>query len=49
MGLGEKFRGEGTCVHLEVIDVVVEQKEGGDMCVLMADRYCCVAETNIAL
>ena len=47
--MGEKFRGEGTCVHLEVIDVVVEQKEGGDMCALMADRYCCVAETNIAL
>ena len=31
VGMGEKFRREGTCVHLEVIDVVVGQKEGGDM------------------
>ena len=44
VGMGEKFRREGTCVHLEVIDVVVGQKEGGDMCTPRADRHSPVAE-----
>ena len=26
-----------------------EVQEGGDICILMADSHCCMAETNIAL
>ena len=26
-----------------------EVQEGGDICILMADSHCCMAETNITL
>ena len=26
-----------------------EVQEGGDICILMADSYCCTAETNTTL
>ena len=40
------------CDNLEEWDGVGggrEVREGGGMCVLMADSHCCMAETNTAL
>ena len=40
------------CDHLEGLGGVGggrEIHEGGDLCILMVDSHCCMAETNITL
>ena len=40
------------CDNLEEWDGVEDGgdvQEGGDICILMADSHCCMAETNITL
>ena len=47
-----KKQNPGLCNNLEGWDGVGNRKEvqeGGDICVLLVDSRCCVAETNIAL